>query len=284
MKASNIIATRLARRFNRQGLTLIELLVVLAILIALAAILVPQLPNMITKAHTSTGATNIGETAKAIQTFETLFFRDPNGLDNLASGTNLVDYLPGAAIGSSNPTAAGGDIVVTTLTAQQVTALNNAGITTVSPLIGTQAALLLAGGTPTAYPYGDPTAGPVTGVALTGLSTASLSATAVQRTLRPSIGTADVYVAFGIGQNSEMTGNTLSQAPTHFDDDTTNQPSDRYDRFLAVYKVTATDASGNAISPPNGKAQFIGTVAVHTGNVVDATNELNDYLNTNKLN
>jgi len=272
---------------REQGLTLIELLVVLVVLVALAGIIVPQLPNMITKAHTATCSTNIGETSKIVQTFENLYFKDPNNLDNLTDGaTNLIDYLPGATPGTPGTSAAGGDIGVTTLTQDQVTALKGAGITTVSPLIGTQAAVLSAGQTPTAYPYVTGSGGTITPTTLAStVSVATLSTAAVQRTLKPTVGAADVYVAFGIGQNSEMTGNVLSQAPTHFDDDPSNQSADRYARFLAVYQVTATAADGvTAISPANGKAQFIGTVAAHSGQVVNASNEVNDYMNTNKLN
>lgn len=49
---------------SRRGLTLMELLVVLVILIALAGIVIPQLPSMLGRAETSSGATSQTETIK----------------------------------------------------------------------------------------------------------------------------------------------------------------------------------------------------------------------------
>ena len=57
------------RRAKEAGLTLIELLVVLAVLIALAGIVVPQLPNMLTRSHSAAASTNIPELNKSFQSF-----------------------------------------------------------------------------------------------------------------------------------------------------------------------------------------------------------------------
>src|SRR5437667_192551 len=94
---------------GRRGLTLIELIVVLVILVALAGILIPMLPNMLTRAHTATGASNNSEINKFVQTYEQLFQSYPTDLDNLAGTGAPVDYLPGVAAGqitAGNLTAA----------------------------------------------------------------------------------------------------------------------------------------------------------------------------------
>src|SRR5208282_5533765 len=58
------LSPKLPRTPQRPGLTLIELIVVMMILIALAGLLIPMLPGMLTRAHTSTCSTNIGECDK----------------------------------------------------------------------------------------------------------------------------------------------------------------------------------------------------------------------------
>ena len=276
-------AMRQARRFYQQGLTLIELLVVLVILVALAGILIPQLPNMITKAHTASSATSLGEANKAVQHFEQLYLKDPNNLDNLvpdATGANLIDYLP-ALTPTSTTTASGTDVIPVTLDTNSFAALNAAGITTVSNLVATKAGLDSNNGTPTFNPYNTST--PVT--TLTSTSVVSgLAVSAVVKTLRPNAGAKDVYVAFGIGQNSDLTGHTINTAPYHFDDDTTAQAVDKYTRFLAVYKVEGTSTDGTTSVALSGPAQFVGVVGMHSDGVINSGNEVGDYLNTNKLN
>ena len=58
---------------NRKGLTLIELVVVMTILVALAGLLVPTFASMLTRGHTSTCSTNIGEVNKAVQEYQLLY-------------------------------------------------------------------------------------------------------------------------------------------------------------------------------------------------------------------
>ena len=79
---------------QRRGLTLIELIVVLMILIALAGVLIPMLPSMLTRAHNSTSATNLGEICRAITTYQQLNGQYPNNWDALTdSNGNLIDYF-----------------------------------------------------------------------------------------------------------------------------------------------------------------------------------------------
>lgn len=271
------VPQRMRRRYSEAGLTLIELLVVLVVLIALAGILIPQLPNMITRSHTTAASTNIGEANKIVQSFEQIYFKDPAKLDNLvpgATGSNLIDYLPNST-GPVTTTAAGGTITVHALTAGEAAALTTAGIDTVSNLIADKATIDTTTDASTTFnPY--VTATPTVAVA-SGSVVASIDPAAIQTTLRPNALATDVFVAFGIGQNSEMTGNVLSTAPYHFDDDQTALPSDKYVRFLAVYKVA--NAAG-ALE----KAQFAGVIAMHSDGVVAAGSEVGEFFNSNKLN
>ena len=81
----SFLAARIMRR-RRRGLTLMELVVVMVILIALAGILLPLFPSMLTRAHTSSTATNISEANKAVQLYYNMYSAYPNNLDNIAAG------------------------------------------------------------------------------------------------------------------------------------------------------------------------------------------------------
>ncbi len=81
----SLLASRIARR-RRAGLTLMELVVVMVILIALAGIILPLFPSMLTRAHTSSTATNIAEASKAVQLYYNMYSGYPNNLDNLVPG------------------------------------------------------------------------------------------------------------------------------------------------------------------------------------------------------
>src|SRR5438067_1586594 len=134
-------AREVKRGSARRGLTLIELIVVLVILVALAGILIPMLPNMLSRSHTATGATNNSEINKFVQTYEQLYQSYPTDLDNLAGTGAPVDYLPGGNVA--------GQITAGNLTAEQAKALTAAGITRLAGLQPTMAALQTAGGSPT---------------------------------------------------------------------------------------------------------------------------------------
>jgi|UniRef100_UPI003784781A prepilin-type N-terminal cleavage/methylation domain-containing protein len=262
MKVSNILATRLARRTNNKGLTLIELLVVLVILIALAGILIPQLPNMLTRAHTAAASTNIPEANKRIQEFEQIYFKQPANFDNLVNGVALVDYLPG----STGLTAAA-------LTAGTRGALFNAGITSLAGLYDTAANLETAGGTPTINPYD--------GAADLNLSAGTPSVAfateaTVEALLRQDAGANDAYVALGIGQRSELIGRTTNEAPYHFGDVAGSGPDAVYARYLAIYKV-AND--GTALD----KAIFIGVLAMHDDGLANAGDHVSEFFEANQL-
>ena len=89
---------------NRKGLTLIELVVVMTILIALAGLLIPTFSAMLTRGHTSTCSTNIGEVCKALQQYQQLYGGYPSNMDALSDGNDL-DQLPRQWRGAIRPNA-----------------------------------------------------------------------------------------------------------------------------------------------------------------------------------
>jgi len=265
MKVSKILATRMARRYHQQGLTLIELLVVLVILIALAGILIPQLPNMLTRAHTAAASTNIPEANKRIQEFEQIYFKQPANFDNLANGAALVDYLPGTT-----------GLTRTALTAGQEAALVNAGITSLAGLYDTTVNLEAAGGTPTFNPYDSASDAVLSATVPTLEPVAFAAETTVEALLRPDAGAADTYVALGIGQKSELIGRTTNEAPYHFGDAAGTGPDVVYARYLAIYKV-AND--GTALD----KAIFIGVLAMHDDGLANGGDHVAEFFEANQL-
>ncbi len=260
MKVSNILATRLARRINNKGLTLIELLVVLLILIALAGILIPQLPNMLTRAHTAAASTNIPEANKRIQEFEQIYFKQPAGYDNLVNGVALVTYLPGTETDYLTPAAL-------STVAGSADALTAAGITEVAPLAASP---------------DEPTFNPYSGVNVPvadATVVAFVPETDAELLLRPDAGAGDAYVAFGIGQRSELIGRTTNEAPYHFGDGAGSGPDTNYARYLAIYKVA--DANAADVVTALDKAIFIGVLAVHDDGLANASGHVSEFFETN---
>lgn len=259
MKVSNILATRLARRTNNKGLTLIELLVVLVILIALAGILIPQLPNMLVRTHAAAGSTNITEVNKRIQEFEQVYFKQPANLDNLAAGAALHTYVGGSP-----------ELDVVALDAGTAEALEEVGITTVANLVVTPDHATFAN-------YATPV---TTTLIDDGVNVASVTPAAVRRLLRPTALDNDIYVAFGVGQASEIIGRTANEAGYHFGEGAGENPEVRYARFVAVYKVAEEDGLG---SEPLERAEFVGVVSIHDDGLANGSDHVGEFFESNEL-
>lgn len=255
----------------RRGLTLIELIVVMVILVAIAGILLPSLSGMLTRAHTSTSATNLGEIAKAIQTYEAQNLGYPNNLDSLV--TNLTTGTL-----STNIATGGTDLTTVTLSASNGTlgALNSAGITSVSMMSDSGAATGPYQWSPTYFPYAAPIA-PATmplQVALAdGNIVAGLNGVAAAREFgAPATAS---YVLFGVGKYSSLS-RVMLEAPVHFDDDPSRTPSLAYARYVAVFQIT--DASGNGLD----RAKLVGVVGIHADQVSGVGDHLAEYWNVGK--
>ena len=96
---------------------------------ALAGILVPLLPNLFVQADNATEATQFGELAKAIQTYQATTMGYPNNFDLLTDGSKFPAYLP-----PTGGAAFAGWVEAKTLTAAELSALTAAGIQYVQPL------------------------------------------------------------------------------------------------------------------------------------------------------
>jgi type II secretory pathway pseudopilin PulG len=262
-----------SRAASRRGLTLIELIVVLMILIALAGILIPMLPSMLTRAHTSTSATNLGETARAIITYQQLFQSYPNNWDALTDSSGKpIDYF---ANGSALPPSAGGpgtlpgngEITALTLSPGEISALTAVGINQVQAMEGKGGTGAPAGFDPTFNYYSDVLAGGTPSPTANAINVATVKTLAGldpianplanQRCVKLNLPLTGRYVALGIGPRVSMVGKTIQSAPVHFGDTPVLNPEFGYERFVALFKISDTVAGPNFT-----QAQLVGVTEI----------------------
>lgn len=255
---------------RRGGLTLMELIVVMMILVALAGIIIPMLPSMLTRAHVATHTTNVTEAAKLILTYQATHPGFPDQWDSMTDGTTLINYMAGGVLlpggAGSAATQAGGVFAAQAPSAGELTALGGAGIFSVHYQVpdGTPGKAP-AGFDPTFNNYlspltfnanGQPQGTPIT--AATKLAyLAGGNWPAFQQQNYPSWSPTANYVALGIGSRCTLMTTAL-QAPVHFSDTPDASPEFSYGRFIAIFKVSDPNAPGGI-----NMAQFMGVAAIH---------------------
>jgi len=250
----------MANRQNRPGLTLLELIVVLVILVAVAGIVIPLLPDAVLRSHTAVGATNTTEVDRIVQLYQRVYSAYPNDLDNLSGTSAIIDYLPG--LGKGQISAVDVDPYVSTL--------KNAGITLVSQLHPDSATLKTNDGTPTFKPY----TGTSQAVA-TGLKVAQLSEAAVEAGLVRDITgiNGDVYLVFGLGKRCTAIGTVLGDAPVHFGKVTSSRAGYMYCRYGLIFRVVRGGATPTTLT----EAQFMGAVSFQDDGIVATDGQLADF-------
>ncbi|MCU0982921.1 MAG: type II secretion system GspH family protein [Pirellulaceae bacterium] len=233
----------------RRGLTLLELVVVMVILAALAGILVPLLPNLARKGHTSAGATNLGEIAKAIQLYASQNGDSfPNNYDSIVNADGAIaTYVPTvSAMFGGQPV-----LTVGNLTSTEVSRLSDVGITTIVQMIEQPANP--GSWSPTFFPYGTAPATPPTPVTLaTSTNVALLNpAVAAAKFALPNDGK---YVVFGIGKYCTAVSTVMNEAPVWYSPVQDMDPASKYARFGLVFQLAG--AGGATLS----RAKFVGPV------------------------
>ena len=256
----------IATNRSRHGLTLLELIIVLVILVGLAGIVIPLLPDVVLRSHAAVGATNTTEINRIVQTHQRLYQAYPDELDNLAGTAAPIDYLPGLTV---TPV----QITKVTLTAPYVLALKNAGIINLAELHPTRTALTTANGSPTFKPYVGTGVQPVAD----GLPVAQIDETAVETTtrlVRDKTGiNGDVYLVFGFGKRSSAIGTVIGDAPVHFGKLSSDRAGSMYCRYGLVFRVVRGGATPTALT----EAQFVGTVSFQDTGIVATDGQLADY-------
>lgn len=262
---------------TRRGLTLLELVVVIAILAALAGILVPLLPSLLNKTHASTGATNLGEIAKAIQLYASQNGDNyPNNLDSIVAGSSIASYVP-----NGNPTlGVPGSLIAGPLNANDVAALNGSGINQMAQMM---AQTNDGNWSPTFNPYD--VAPPATAPTITAVTTSTtvafldpaVAASKLGATLTSAgtgTGTAADYqrfVVFGLGKYASCCGQTMDEAPVWYNPTAGQDPDSVYARFGLVFQTT--DSAGNALA----RAKLIGVVEFATWGTMTKDDNLSYY-------
>lgn len=264
----------------RRGLTLIELIVVLVILVALAGILVVTLPSMLGRAHTASGATNVGEVTKFVQVYEQLYQSQPTDFDALTDTTSaaIPDYLP-----SDGGTPLGGQVSSLTLTAAQADALTGAGIGRLAPMHPNRAAFT-ADSTPTFNPYSGGSVPVAAGVRVLQLTEAAVEGPSGLVSEADIVNTyGDVYILLGFGKRCSMIGKVTTEPPTHFGDSADDNAANVYGRVGLVYRIArGTGTTGTPASADLGKAVFIGAVALHGDGIAGGGAHIEEYYNLTK--
>ncbi len=229
----------------RQGLTLLELVVVMIILAALAGIIVPLLPNLARKGHTSAGATNLGEIAKAIQLYASQNGDSfPNNYDSIVNETG--------AIATYVPTSGTAALTAGTLTAAELKTLTDVGITTIVQMIEKPATP--GSWSPTFYPYGTSSSTPPTPVTLTEDSTTVAFLNPLVAAAKFALPNDGKYVVFGLGKYCTAASTVMNEAPVWYSPVQDMDPASKYARFGLVFQVAG--AGGATLS----RAKFVGPV------------------------
>jgi prepilin-type N-terminal cleavage/methylation domain-containing protein len=253
------MSTTSPNRSVRPGLTLIELIVVLVILVGLAGIIIPMLPNMLGRTHTATSATNLVEVVKWVQTYEQLYFKFPTNWDALVdNGGNLSSYVPQADTPHMQ--------IDSGLTQAESDALTTSGITTLASMTKDPAP---APWSATFNPYDGNTIVVAPSVKLRVLSPAGIA--------KLNLSTTGKYVVFGLGKASSMTGRVMAEAPIHFSAETGGDPTQFYNRFGVVFRVSDTAPGVNVT-----RATLASVVAMHAEDegLMTAGDELREYFDS----
>jgi type II secretory pathway pseudopilin PulG len=264
---------RLIRRQGRQkvsGFTLLELVVVMAILIALAAILIPILPEYVGKANQSAAAANMSELEKFIMVFRASYSRNPNHFDSLMTEGGVVGAA-GATTGMSKLVPSGGGALATAaLTSGQAARLSREGITMVYDLENAVTTNISFHATINPYlaaqPYGSGRsltngAGVVVLKKQTDGTYNQTGFDGYGGSVMPGVmlDTNHTYAVFGIGKRCNLVGASglVKDAPIFGQHKSQSVPSTSYQRYAAVYDIGIPDDDLYKYN-----AKFVGVIAL----------------------
>ncbi len=250
----SLIRVGTARR-SRKGLTLLELVVVMGVLVAIAGLLVPLLPNLIATANNATGAVNVAELTKELQTYQAVNSQKyPDGYDSLVDGSNAIP--PQVLLSTWFSGMGASDLNVTTLLTFEATSLSLAGITTVYNLVsasgGTTGVSATFPGVATTTAMGVTT--PTATLLSSSPTVVKVQPAYIQQVFgegaSPGIGDPNTYVALGVGAYSTIVGapnGGVAEAPVRGSPGGDDDPGTTYGRFVAVYRVDPTGNNAAAL-------------------------------------
>jgi len=230
-----------------RGLTLLELVVVMAILVALATILVPMLPQLADRGNQASGVTNVGELDKLLQAYHSLNGEFPDRYDSLLNTSQELSALLPTPELSSSTAALGGWVVAGSIDTGQYERLKRVGVTRVYDFDDANA--LHA----TLYPYGSDskmTIPPATGRDLAADSEVAVLAkksnTYAGALKGMQLDDTHTYVVMGIGPACSLCGpdGQLREAPMFLHPKAFRATDEQYQRLAAVFDVGPTGTTG----------------------------------------
>jgi len=271
---------------RQAGMTLIELTVVLLVLIGLAGLMIPYVSGFVSKTHDSTGTFNSAAVDNNIQRYIAEKMSAPNNMESLISMT-----LGTGAVGTPcDPAVATIGAVyckmmeprffaATTATMPMAMSLQMAGITSVYDVDNTAANATFGSVTnPAPTPIVAGTTPLATVAALTvgngipaTLTVEQHLAAAFERNVNDFDSTCYDYVAFGIGDKTDMIGSTMNTAPVHFAQQGAMGPANRYNRFVAIFQVDKVNTTGVANAPGGGTSTGSCTASVEPAKFLGST-------------
>jgi len=258
-------------------MTLIELTVVLLVLIGLAGLMIPYVSGFIGKTHDSTGSSNLASLNGAIQRYQGQYMSLPDDLQSLVEtgGTDIyselmnTSFLTGTTYTNTAATmAVDGNYQLASLIAAGISSVYDMKVAT-----GNGSKTFDAGNVSVAIPNPMMNNTNAATFAVLGAGDAG----SVEAHLADSFGnkvtaydsTCYDYIVMGVGQESQMTGRTIQDAPVHFAQNGDMGPEFKYNRFVAVFEVDKADATiaaapggsvdGNNCSASVEPAKLIGT-------------------------
>ena len=215
-----------------RGLTLMELVVVLTILVALGAMIVPVLPNLLARTHYAKCATTIPELNKIWQQSYALNIRYADGMDSLLNqnGNSLFSALPGAG-------SAGGEVQASTLNAAEIDALAAIGVRNVFDMSSAGAENVTFD-----LSYSGQALADGGGVAELNIAGASVPSLNLKRHLDEP-GENVRYLVFGVGPNCTAVGpgKMMVEAPVHFGGEDAMNPARFYQRYCVIFSVNGDE-------------------------------------------
>lgn len=275
MKKLHLIKNYAIRHHKQAGMTLIELTVVLLVLIGLAGLLIPYVSGFVSKTHDSTGTNNLAALNGNFARFENEYMRAPDNLESLVQLTAGSATAPKTNCQGTAANSIYCGMMTTNfweaaqLSTANVMSLNSAGIQTVLDMdpettnatfastTGAPRALTANGWVAKVGCANDATGAAVTGAACTDALKAEHLADAFGGQSTSYNTTCYDYYGFGVGDGNEMIGRTMNSAPIHFASNGDMAAAQRYNRFVAVYRVDKSNASG--CSSSTEPAKFIGS-------------------------
>jgi hypothetical protein len=208
---------------------------VLLILIGLSGLILPYAQGYLQRTHDSTGSDNLWELNNAINLFQAKYLEYPDGFHTLIQPGNTV-YSDLMNTGLVEPHA---------LVAPEPMSLTMAGINQVWTMkdgANNGSATFDAVSAPANVAAGTYLAVVTKGEFSTAARHLAYAFYNNSAKYQEFDTTCYNYVAFGVGPESEMVGKVMSDAPLHFAATGGMGPEQKYNRFVAVFKVDKSNS------------------------------------------